>query len=72
MARQKPRRRRTISARRVWMLKVVGFRHSLGRDAYVLRVVGNRFGPVFKVATEHEASADASARANTSQSTRPA
>lgn len=72
MARQKPRRRRTISARRVRMLKLLGFRYSLGRDAYVLRVVGNRFGPVFKVAGEHDASADASARPHASGTTHPA
>jgi hypothetical protein len=26
------------------------FRYSAGRDAYVLRIVGNRFGPVLEVA----------------------
>ena len=27
------------------------FRYSAGRDAYVLRIVGNRFGPVLEVAS---------------------
>ena len=30
------------------MAKVVGFRYDQVRDAYVLRVVGNRFGPVLR------------------------
>jgi hypothetical protein len=33
----------------VSVLKLVGFRYSAGRDAYVLRLLGNRFGPVFQV-----------------------
>lgn len=27
------------------------FRYSAGRDAYVLRIVGHRFGPVLEVAS---------------------
>jgi hypothetical protein len=40
-----PRRRRHVSP---WLLVVLKplFRHSYSRDAYVLRVVGNRLGPV--------------------------
>jgi hypothetical protein len=42
------RRRRYISP---WLFLVSRplFRHSGGRSAYVLRVVGNRFGPVVRV-----------------------
>jgi hypothetical protein len=54
------------------MLKLLGFRYSPGRDAYVLRVVGNRFGPVFKVESEHEESPEASAQAEASGTTRTA
>lgn len=66
MARQKPRRRHGISPRRVWILKLLGFRHSLGRDAYVLRLIGNRFGPVFKVASTPDAAPDAPGHHNVS------
>ncbi len=51
MSRESPRRRREISARRARLLPFIGFRYSLGREAYVLRIVGNQFGPVFKVKT---------------------
>jgi hypothetical protein len=48
----RPRPRRGISARRARTLRLVGFRYSPGRDAYVLRMVGNRFGPVYQVRSE--------------------
>jgi hypothetical protein len=48
-ARATPRPRRRISARQSRALRLVGFRYSISRDAYVLRIVGNRFGPVFQV-----------------------
>jgi hypothetical protein len=35
-------------------LKLVGFRYSTTRDAYVLRVVGRRFGPVYQVRTTRQ------------------
>jgi hypothetical protein len=41
------RRRRYVSKALLAGLKPV-FRHSETRDAYVLRLVGNRFGPVLK------------------------
>jgi hypothetical protein len=49
MARTTPRPRRRISSRRVWTLKLLGFRYSTSRDAYVLRVIGNSHGPVYQV-----------------------
>jgi hypothetical protein len=49
MARSTPRPRRRVSSRRVWTLKLLGFRYSTSRDAYVLRVIGNQHGPVYQV-----------------------
>lgn len=51
MARTTPRPRRSISPRWARFLTLVGFRYSTTRDAYVLRLVGNRFGPVFQIST---------------------
>jgi hypothetical protein len=48
MSRAYPRTRHPISPRHVWRLKVCGFRYSRTREAYVLRVVGRRIGPVFQ------------------------
>lgn len=54
MARTTPRPRREVSARRLRALKAVGFRYSPSRNAYVMRIVGNRFGPVYReMAPEH-------------------
>lgn len=52
MARTHPRPRRMISSKSIWLLKMLGFRYSSSRDAYVLRMVGNQFGPVYKVRIE--------------------
>ena len=41
------RPRRFLGARRLFMLAPF-FRYSYGRDAYVLRVVGDRVGPVLR------------------------
>jgi hypothetical protein len=49
MRRDIPRNRRPISAARAQWLRIAGFRYSAGRDAYVLRAIGNHYGPVFKV-----------------------
>jgi hypothetical protein len=46
---RKRRRRHPVSPQRLWMLKVFGFRYSQSRDAYVLRIVGRRLGPVLQV-----------------------
>ncbi len=48
------RRRWLISPRWVWLLRALGFRRDelrggFGRDAFVLRGVGNRIGPVLIV-----------------------
>jgi hypothetical protein len=60
MARHSPRTRHPISPRRARLIRLTGgFRYSLGRDAYVLRFVGNRFGPVYKIESPHEAAAEA-------------
>ncbi len=40
------RPRREVSAVMLWLLRPF-FRHSWSRDAWILRVVGNRRGPVF-------------------------
>jgi hypothetical protein len=47
--RDSPRERRRIRPATLAILRPL-FRYSAGRDAYVLRVVGNRFGPVLEVA----------------------
>jgi hypothetical protein len=49
MSRDTPRKRRPISPRQARLLTVLGFRYSAGRDAYVLRLIGGRFGVVFQV-----------------------
>ena len=49
MARTSMRARHPIRPEMIWLLKVVGFRYSHTRDAYVLRGVGKRHGPVFVV-----------------------
>jgi hypothetical protein len=49
MGRLTPRRRKPVSAKRARVLPALGFRYSASRDAYVLRVVGNRMGPVYRV-----------------------
>jgi hypothetical protein len=42
---RKPRRRHEVHPALLSVARVI-FRHSDGRDAYVLRVVGDRHGPV--------------------------
>lgn len=45
--RSRPRPRRFVAP---WLLSMLGFlfRYSGGRDAYVLRVIGGRVGPVLR------------------------
>jgi hypothetical protein len=43
-----PRRRRYISPRTLPIARLAGFRYCGQREAYVLRLVGDRFGPVLK------------------------
>jgi hypothetical protein len=43
-----PRRRRYVSSHWLSLLAPV-LRYSFSRDAYLLRVVGNRMGPVLRV-----------------------
>ena len=47
-----PRPRRPVSRRRARWLRVLGFRYSDFRDAYVLRLIGERYGPVYQVQRE--------------------
>jgi hypothetical protein len=49
MARTQPRPRHEVRPDRTWLLRLLGFRYSTTRDAWVLRVVGNRIGPVYRV-----------------------
>ncbi len=49
MARTHPRPRRYIRPERVWLLKLLGFRYAHWRGDYILRVIGKRFGPVYRV-----------------------
>lgn len=49
MARKTARPRRPISHRQAQLLKLVGFRYSASRDAYILRIAGSRVGPVFQI-----------------------
>jgi hypothetical protein len=46
--RDSQRDRRRIRPATIAVLRPL-FRYSAGRDAYVLRIVGNRFGPVLEV-----------------------
>ncbi len=47
------------------MLRACGFRYSGTRDAYVLRIVGRRLGPVFQERLERPPVDDDVARAKT-------
>ncbi|MDQ6728830.1 MAG: peptidoglycan-binding protein [Actinomycetota bacterium] len=46
--RGRPRRRHYIRPGKLTIARLAGFRYSPGRDAYVLRLVGNLVGPVLK------------------------
>ena len=50
MSRTDPRSRRYIHPKRVWLLKLLGFHYAHWRGEYVLRVIGDRVGPVYRVA----------------------
>lgn len=45
---KKRRERKTVDGRRADLLKPF-LRYSAGRDAWVLKVIGNRFGPVYRI-----------------------
>ena len=47
--RQTPRSRRYLPSPVVRILRVIGFRYDYPRDAYILVLVGRRFGPVIRV-----------------------
>lgn len=47
--RGRPRRRHYITPGKLAIARLAGFRYSHGRDAYVLRLVGNLVGPVLKI-----------------------
>jgi hypothetical protein len=48
VTRRIPRKRRQVGARGLRIARICGFRYDEGRDAYVLRAVGNRVGPVLR------------------------
>ena len=48
MARAGARPRRLVGGRALTMARALGFRHDPSRDAYILRGVGDRFGPVLR------------------------
>ena len=43
-----PRPRRQVRPATLRLARILGFRFDEGRDAYVLRLVGRRFGPVLR------------------------
>ena len=60
------KRRRSYVARHWLLLARPLFRYSAVRDAYVLRVVGRRIGPVLRVDRRHRQSFDGVERRRTS------
>jgi hypothetical protein len=54
-----PRPRRQVSTGVLRAARLVGFRYDPGRDAYVLRGVGNRFGPVLRSGPPVDSQAEA-------------
>ena len=48
MSRRVPRKRRQVGPAALRVARICGFRYDEGRDAYVLRLVGNRIGPVLR------------------------
>ena len=53
-----PRPRRQIRPATLRLARIFGFRFDRGRDAYVLRLIGKRFGPVLRT-TPHDSAAEA-------------
>ena len=49
-----PRPRRYVSPGQARVLRFVGFRYDAFREAYVLRVIGKRFGPVLRLEDHRE------------------
>ena len=45
---RQPRSRRYVSPGTIRFVRFLGFRYSQSRDAYILRLVGGRFGPVLR------------------------
>ncbi len=48
MTRRIPRKRRQVGRTGLRVARICGFRYDECRDAYVLRLVGNRVGPVLR------------------------
>ena len=57
--RGRQRRRRYVSPRLIAVARCVGFRYDYYRDAYILAVVGDRFGPVLKSRRPRDSGPDA-------------
>ena len=43
-----PRKRRQVGPATLRLARICGFRYDESRDAYILRLVGNRVGPVLR------------------------
>src|SRR2546426_11456268 len=56
---RQPRPRRYVSPRTMRLLRFLGFRYSMSRDAYILRLVGGRFGPVLRPHNEPQPAVEA-------------
>ena len=54
MERRRARPRRLVSPRTIRILRLLGWRRSLARQAWVHRLGNGRYGPVFRVAEEFE------------------
>lgn len=56
--RLQPRRRRNASTFQIGLLKLIGYRYSHHRQAWVHRLLGGRHGPVFAAAPAVATTAD--------------
>jgi hypothetical protein len=66
MPRTHSRRRHQVSRGTLVLLTVL-FRHSTSRNAYVLRLVGNRWGPVLQTRQKRQKRAPRQAQAPSAQ-----
>jgi hypothetical protein len=56
--RQTPRTRRQVSESTLNLARKLGFRYDVKRDAYILRGIGNRVGPVLRTAPPVDSAAE--------------
>jgi hypothetical protein len=57
--RQAPRPRRQVGTATLRLARAVGFRYDESRDAYILRGIGDRFGPVLRTSPPVDTTAQA-------------